>query len=168
MFRVYITPKTTIFLLCHFPLIQRNIYYCVPLSGTAFYQGSASKQSKVTDFKFSIPKAIFLNILHSSSPSYCSRGNHYEVTNASEKGTDIVELLEAIAYLICQDDPIRVDTFYKIVSSRGVPAKILRLADTNYDGVVSVEEMMSFIMIITNPRLVLLNFHHFGRVWVIS
>ena len=80
------------------------------------------------------------------------RGNHYEVTNASEKGTDIVELLEAIAYLICQDDPIRVDTFYKIFSSRGVPAKILRLADTNYDGVVSVEEMMSFIMIITNPR----------------
>ena len=79
-----------------------------------------------------------------------------------------MELLEAIAYLICQDDPIRVDTFYKIVSSRGVPAKILRLADTNYDGVVSVEEMMSFIMIITNPRLVLFNFHHFDPVWVLS
>ena len=87
-----------------------------------------------------------------NSLDFFFRGNHYEVTNASEKGTDIVELLEAIAYLICQDDPIRVDTFYKIFSSRGVPAKILRLADTNYDGVVSVEEMMSFIMIITNPR----------------
>jgi len=87
-----------------------------------------------------------------SDEAIAAKGNHYEATNASEKGTDIVELLEAIAYLICQDDPIRTDTFFKIFSSRGVPAKILRLADTNYDGVVSVEEMMNFIMIITNPR----------------
>ena len=35
---------------------------------------------------------------------------------------------------------------------RGVPKKILRLADTNRDGVVSVEEMMNFIINITNPK----------------
>ena len=62
-----------------------------------------------------------------------------------------MELLEAIAYLICQDDPIRPDTFHRILSSRGVPAKLLKLADTNRDGVVSIEEMMGFIFTITNP-----------------
>ena len=38
------------------------------------------------------------------------------------------------------------------VAFRGVPKKILRLADTNRDGVVSVEEMMNFIINITNPK----------------
>eukprot|EP00095_Tigriopus_kingsejongensis_P001896 snap_masked-scaffold287_size221780-processed-gene-0.16 protein:Tk01896 transcript:snap_masked-scaffold287_size221780-processed-gene-0.16-mRNA-1 annotation:"nadph oxidase" len=70
----------------------------------------------------------------------------------NEERADIVELLEAIAYLICQDDVIRPDTLHRILSSRGVPCKILRLADKNRDGVVSVEEMMNFIINITNPR----------------
>ena len=78
--------------------------------------------------------------------------NHSELQDDStEERTDIVELLEAIAYLICIDEPVRPDTFHKILSSRGIPAKILRLADTDRDGEVSVEEMMSFIMVITNP-----------------
>ena len=38
------------------------------------------------------------------------------------------------------------------LACRGVPKKILRLADTNRDGVVSVEEMMNFIINITNPK----------------
>ena len=81
--------------------------------------------------------------------------NHSELQDDStEEKTDIVELLEAIAYLICIDEPVRPETFHKILSSRGIPAKILRLADTNHDGAVSVEEMMNFIMVITNPRLV--------------
>lgn len=73
------------------------------------------------------------------------------VNGGYEEKADIVELLEAVAYLICQDDPIKPDTFHRILSSRGVPAKILRLADTNKDGTVSVEEMMNFIIGITNP-----------------
>lgn len=76
----------------------------------------------------------------------------YYGSSSSEERMDIVELLEAIAYLICQDDPIRPETFHRIISSRGVPGKILRLADKNRDGVVSVEEMMNFILTITNPR----------------
>jgi hypothetical protein len=69
-----------------------------------------------------------------------------------EDRIDIVELLEAIAYLICQDDPVTPTTFHKILSNRGVPASIFRLADINHDGVVSVEEMNNFILHISNPR----------------
>ena len=79
--------------------------------------------------------------------------------NSKSKGPtddriDIVELLEAIAYLICQDDPITPNTFHKIFSNRGVPASIFRLADTNHDGAVSVGEMINFILHISNPRYV--------------
>ena len=70
----------------------------------------------------------------------------------SDDRIDIVELLEAIAYLICQDDPITPNTFHKIFSNRGVPASIFRLADTNHDGAVSVGEMINFILHISNPR----------------
>ena len=72
--------------------------------------------------------------------------------NKSEDRIDIVELLEAIAYLICQDEPIIPQSFHKIFSNRGVPASIFRLADTNKDGAVSIDEMMNFIMHISNPR----------------
>ncbi len=51
-----------------------------------------------------------------------------------------------------QDNPIKPETFHRILSSRGVPAKILRLADADKDGVVSVDEMMNFVLTITNPR----------------
>lgn len=73
-------------------------------------------------------------------------------SNGNEDRIDIVELLEAIAYLICQDDPITPSTFHKIFSNRGVPASIFRLADTNQDGAVSVDEMINFILHISNPR----------------
>ena len=108
--------------------------------------------------------------------SMCFR-NDPSITDSNER-TDIVELLEAIAYLICQDDPVTPESYHRILSSRyvvhfnppsemegilkfilivsipfrGVPKKILRLADTNRDGVVSVEEMMNFIINITNPK----------------
>ena len=88
-----------------------------------------------------------------TSITFFSFRNHSELQDDStEERTDIVELLEAIAYLICIDEPVRPESFHKILSSRGIPAKILRLADTDRDGEVSVEEMMSFIMVITNPR----------------
>lgn len=89
-------------------------------------------------------------------PCQCSYLVHDEAlflsSSNSEDRIDIVELLEAIAYLICQDDPINAASFYKIFSNRGVPASIFRLADTNQDGAVSVDEMMNFIMHISNPR----------------
>ena len=48
--------------------------------------------------------------------------------------------------------PDRSTDFLTFSCCRGVPKKILRLADTNRDGVVSVEEMMNFIINITNPK----------------
>lgn len=87
-----------------------------------------------------------------SRPEANSSDAYTDVPVSYDEKTDIVELLEAIAYLICADDPVNPESFHKILSSRGVPAKILRLADKNHDGVVSVEEMMNFIIVITNPR----------------
>ena len=74
--------------------------------------------------------------------------NDPSITDSNER-TDIVELLEAIAYLICQDDPITSNTFHAIMTSKSVSRKMMRLADTNRDEAVSVEELMNFIVYIT-------------------
>ena len=70
----------------------------------------------------------------------------------NDYGRDIIELLEAVAYLICHNDPITAETFHFILKARSVPSKMLRLADTNKDGGVSVEEMMNFIVYITREK----------------
>ena len=70
----------------------------------------------------------------------------------NDYGRDIIELLEAVAYLICQDDPITSETFRTIMTSRSVPRKMMRLADTNRDEVISIEEMMNFIVYITKNK----------------
>ena len=70
----------------------------------------------------------------------------------NDYGRDIIELLEAVAYLICQDDPISSDSFHTIMTSRSVPRKMMRLADTDGDQVISIEEMMNFIVYITKHK----------------
>ena len=45
--------------------------------------------------------------------------NDPSITDSNER-TDIVELLEAIAYLICQDDPVTPESYHRILSSRCV------------------------------------------------
>ena len=70
----------------------------------------------------------------------------------NDYGRDIIELLEAVAYLICQDDPITSNTFHAIMTSKSVSRKMMRLADTNRDEAVSVEELMNFIVYITKVR----------------
>ena len=70
----------------------------------------------------------------------------------NDYGRDIIELLEAVAYLICQDDPIKVGTFHSILTAKSVPRKMMRLADTNQDGSVSIEEMMNFLVYITKDK----------------
>lgn len=108
-------------------------------------KGQISQESWITILKQNTRQETSYTVSDPSNPEYYG-------SSSSEERMDIVELLEAIAYLICQDDPIRPETFHRIISSRGVPGKILRLADKNRDGVVSVEEMMNFILTITNPR----------------
>lgn len=46
---------------------------------------------------------------------------------------DLVELLEAVTYLVCQDNHVTPDTFYKIWSSRGVVTKLMRCIDKDGD-----------------------------------
>ena len=49
--------------------------------------------------------------------SMCLCRNDPSITDSNER-TDIVELLEAIAYLICQDDPVTPESYHRILSSR--------------------------------------------------
>ena len=81
---------------------------------------------------------------------------------------DLVELLEAVTYLVCQDNHVIPDTFYKVFlkiislmtfikiisqiwSSRGVVTKLMRCIDKDGDDTTTVEEFMSFVIVITNP-----------------
>lgn len=76
--------------------------------------------------------------------------DHDESRRDQEK-LDLVELLEAVTYLVCQDNHVVPDTFYKIWSSRGVVTKLMRCIDKAGDDITTVEEFMSFVIVITNP-----------------
>lgn len=70
----------------------------------------------------------------------------------SQELLDLVELLEAVTYLVCQDNHVVPDTFFKIWTSRGVATKLMRVIDTDADDVITVEDFMVFVIRITNPR----------------
>lgn len=99
-------------------------------------------------------------------------------TRRDQEKLDLVELLEAVTYLVCQDQHVIPDTFYKVSitllsiksweifdniwmrcgsqclqiwSSRGVVTKLMRCIDKDGDDTTTVEEFMSFIIVITNP-----------------
>ena len=56
-------------------------------------------------------------------PAFIFFRNDPSITDSNER-TDIVELLEAIAYLICQDDPVTPESYHRILSSRYCPMQI--------------------------------------------
>lgn len=98
----------------------------------------------------------------------CAPGDETEdESRRDQEKLDLVELLEAVTYLVCQENHVVPDTFYKvriaqstkarhrlylqIWSSRGVGTKLMRCIDRDEDDVTTVEEIMSFIIVITNP-----------------
>ena len=53
----------------------------------------------------------------------------------------------------CQP-PVKILTFYifQIMTSRNVPSRIFRLADSDNDGHLNVEELMNFLIAVSKPR----------------
>ena len=99
----------------------------------------------------------------------CAPGDENEdESRRDQEKLDLVELLEAVTYLVCQENHVVPDTFYKVLpsphpsvthpslysqiwSSRGVGTKLMRCIDRDEDDVTTVEEIMSFVIVITNP-----------------
>ena len=103
----------------------------------------------------------------------CAPGDESEdESRRDQEKLDLVELLEAVTYLVCQENHVVPDTFYKVLassfilllqsvthsslypqiwSSRGVGTKLMRCIDRDEDDVTTVEEIMSFVIVITNP-----------------
>ena len=96
-------------------------------------------------------------------------GDDHDESRRDQEKLDLVELLEAVTYLVCQDNHVVPDTFYKVAnsldkkhseilnkyfqiwSSRGVVTKLMRCIDKAGDDITTVEEFMSFVIVITNP-----------------
>lgn len=89
-------------------------------------------------------------ISHLKNTCSTSDENDEEHRKDQEK-LDLIELLEAVTYLVCQDNHVVPDTFYKIWSSRGVVTKLMRCIDKDVDDTTTVEEFMSFVITVTNP-----------------
>ena len=101
----------------------------------------------------------------------CAPGDESEdESRRDQEKLDLVELLEAVTYLVCQENHVVPDTFYKVLlspppfppvthpslypqiwPSRGVGTKLMRCIDRDEDDVTTVEEIMSFVIVITNP-----------------
>lgn len=68
---------------------------------------------------------------------------------------DLVELVECVAYAACRDDDIDEDTFGRIVSGRGVPARLHRLAAAASEDPgagLAEDDVMTMLMVISAPR----------------
>ena len=64
--------------------------------------------------------------------------------------TELIDILDSITYLLCKDDDISSNRFYEIWNSRGVLPKLLSCIDKDHDAIYTVEEVMAFIISITN------------------
>jgi len=71
-------------------------------------------------------------------------------TKEEQNRIDLVDLLEAITYLVCQENAVSSETFYKIFSTRGVATKVMRVLSKTPDNNSDLGELMSFVMELTN------------------
>ena len=69
-------------------------------------------------------------------------------TREEENRMELVDLLEAITYVLCHDQPLTEETFHRVFSARGVPSKLMRVLSRG-SRLVEVGELMNFIMTAT-------------------
>ncbi|CAH2098519.1 unnamed protein product [Euphydryas editha] len=72
-----------------------------------------------------------------------------------DKQLDFIEQVESVAYVLCGDGVITLDTFQLILKNKVVTNKLLRAVDTDGDGYVTAEEIMEFISAVSScsPRV---------------
>ncbi|CAH2251821.1 jg13788 [Pararge aegeria aegeria] len=69
-----------------------------------------------------------------------------------DKQLDFVEQVESVAYVLCGDGVITLDTFQLILKNKVVTNKLLRVVDTDGDGYVTADEIMEFLSTLTSSR----------------
>ncbi|CAH0715144.1 unnamed protein product, partial [Brenthis ino] len=69
-----------------------------------------------------------------------------------EKQLDFVEQVESVAYVLCGDGDITLDTFQSILKNKVVINKLLKVVDTDGDGHVTADEVMEFISAVSSCR----------------
>ena len=71
-------------------------------------------------------------------------------TREEQNRMELVDLLEAITYVLCHDEPITEETFHQVISARGVASKLITvLSSGSSSRLVEVGELMNFIMTAT-------------------
>ena len=71
-------------------------------------------------------------------------------TREEQNRMELVDLLEAITYLLCHEEPLTEETFHQVLSGRGVPSKLVTvLSRGSGSRLVEVSELMNFIMAAT-------------------
>lgn len=62
---------------------------------------------------------------------------------------DLVDLIEAITYLVCQDKAVSPDDFHKIISTKGMASKMAQVLEKERNDPLEVDELMGLLMTIT-------------------
>ena len=68
------------------------------------------------------------------------------ITGDEQSRLDLVDLLEAITYVLCKEQPVTNETFHQVLSARGVASKLVNILTDGSGTSVEVDDLMSFIM----------------------
>ena len=67
-----------------------------------------------------------------------------------ERLAELMDLLDVVAFLMCEDMPINQDMFYKLLNVNGVAPKLFLVVGTVEE--VSIEDFMSLVIKMTTPE----------------
>ncbi|XP_028035380.1 NADPH oxidase 5 [Bombyx mandarina] len=69
-----------------------------------------------------------------------------------ERQLDLVEQIESVAYVLCGDGVISLDTFQHIMQNKVVTKKLFRVLDVDGDGYVTADKVMEFLSTVSSSR----------------
>jgi len=77
---------------------------------------------------------------------YWTKADPEEKTKDAQDKLDFIDLIEAITYLVCQENNVTHEHFHRIFSTKGVANKIIRVLNRDTDNKIEVDDLMSFII----------------------